>query len=91
MNSELRFQALRWIRITSGSVSGCDVEEFIDITRNYHKAVWSDGYTEITPIHATHTGQVIKEPKTLSNLSVYKSPKTRYNICKTKEKYLRGL
>ena len=87
MNGVLRFHTLQWIRINSGSISGCGVEEFIDTTRNYHKTVWSDGYTEIIPIHATHTGQSIKEPKTSSNLSVYKSPKVCYNIfvSKTKE------
>ena len=80
MNDTLRFHTLRWIRINSGSISGCAVEEFIDTTRNYHKTIWADGYTEIIPIHATHTGQAIKEPRTLSILSVYKSPKIRYNI-----------
>ena len=80
MNDALRFHTLRWIRINSGSVSGCGVEEFIDTTRNYYKTIWSDGYTEIIPIHATHTGQSVKEPKTLYNLSVYKSPKICYNI-----------
>ena len=87
MNGVARFHTLRWIRVNSGSVAGCEVEEFIDTTRSYFKTVWSDGYTEITDIHATHTGQAIKEPKTSSNLSVYKSPKVRYNICvnKTKE------
>lgn len=80
MNSEARFHTLRWIRVNSGSVAGCEVEEFIDTTRNYFKTVWADGYTEITKLHAIHTGQAIKEPKTLSNLSVYKSPKIRYNI-----------
>jgi hypothetical protein len=91
MNGVLRFHALRWIPINSGSVSGCEVEEFIDTTRSYHKTVWADGYTEIVSIHATHTGQNVKEPKTSSNLSVYKSPKIRYNISvKTNDKYLRG-
>ena len=87
MNGVLRFHALRWVRINSGSISECDVEEFIDVTRNYHKTVWADGYTEIIPIHATYTGQTIKEPKTLLGLSVYKSPKICYNIYvnKTKE------
>ena len=80
MNNVTRFHTLRWIRINSGSTLGCEVEEFIDTTRNYFKVVWSDGYTEITPIYAIHTGQTIKEPKTLSNLSVYKSPKICYNI-----------
>lgn len=80
MNDTLRFHTLRWIRINSGSISGCEVEEFIDTTRNYHKTIWSDGYTEIVPIHATHTGQTIKIPKTSSSLSVYKSPKICYNI-----------
>lgn len=87
MNGVERFHTLRWIRVNSGSISGCEVEEFIDTTRNYHKIVWADGYTEITKLHAIYTGQTIKEPKTSSNLSVYKSPKIRYNICvnKTKE------
>ena len=87
MNDTLRFHSLRWIRITSGSISDCEVEEFIDTTRNYHKTIWSDGYTEIVPIHATCTGQNVKEPKTLLGLSVYKSPKICYNINvnKTKE------
>lgn len=87
MNGVERFHTLRWIRINSGSVAGCEVEEFIDTTRNYFKTVWADGYTEITKLHAIHTGQSIKEPKTSSNLSVYKSPKIRYNIYvnKTKE------
>ena len=80
MNGVARFHTLRWIRVSSGSISGCEVEEFIDTTRNYFKTVWADGYTEITKLHAIHTGQAIKEPKTLSNLSVYKSPKIRYNI-----------
>jgi hypothetical protein len=80
MTGEVRFHTLRWIRVTSGSVAGCEVEEFIDTTRNYFKTVWADGYTEITKLHAIHTGQTIKEPKTSSNLSVYKSPKIRYNI-----------
>ena len=93
MNGVLRFHTLRWIRINSGSVSGCGVEEFVDTTRSYHKAVWADGFTEIIPIYATHTGQSIKEPKTLANLSVYKSPRICYNIYvrNTKEKYLRGM
>lgn len=81
MSGVERFHALRWIRVASGSVAGCEVEEFIDTTRNYFKTVWSDGYPEITPIHAIRTGQTIKEPKTSSNLSVYKSPKICYNIC----------
>ena len=87
MNGVLRFHTLRWIRINSGSVSGYGVEEFIDTTRSYHKVIWSDGYIEITDIHATHTGETIKIPKTSSNLSVYKSPKICYNIYvnKTKE------
>jgi hypothetical protein len=87
MNSEVRFHTLRWILVNADSIAGCEVEEFIDTTRNYFKTVWADGYTEITPIHAIHTGQSIKEPKTSSNLSVYKSPKIRYNIYvnKTKE------
>ena len=80
MNGVTRFHTLRWIRINTGSVWGCEVEEFIDTTRSYHKIIWSDGYTEITAIHATHTGQSIKEPKTSSILSVYKSPKICYNI-----------
>jgi hypothetical protein len=80
MNGEVRFHTLRWIRVNTGSISGCEVEEFIDTTRNYFKVVWSDGYTEITPIHAIHTGETIKIPKTSSNLSVYKSPKICYNI-----------
>ena len=80
MNSEVRFHTLRWIRVNSGSISGCEVEEFIDTTRNYFKTVWSDGYTEIIPIHAIHTGQAIKEIKISSNLSVYKSPRICYNI-----------
>jgi hypothetical protein len=86
MNSEIRFHTLRWIRVNSGSIAGCEVEEFIDTTRNYFKTVWADGYTEITKLHAIHTGQAIKEPKTLSNLSVYKSPKIRYNIYVNKTK-----
>lgn len=80
MNDNLRFHALRWIRVNTGSTADCDVEEFIDTTRNYFKTVWSDGYTEIGYIHAMCTGQNIKEPRTLGNLSVYKSPKVRYNI-----------
>lgn len=80
MNDVLRFHALRWIRVTTDSASGYEVEEFIDTTRNYFKTIWADGYTEITPIHAIHTGQVIKEPKTLLVMSVYKSPKVCYNI-----------
>ena len=74
--SEKRFHALRWIRVHSEQ----EVEEFIDTTRSYFKTVWADGYYEITDIHATHTGEVIKIPKTSSNLSVYKSPKICYNI-----------
>ena len=89
MNGVLRFHTLRWIRINSGSISKCEVEEFIDTTRNYHKTVWADGYTEIVPIHATHTGQAIKEIKTSSNLSVYKSPKVCYNIYVNKTKEIR--
>lgn len=87
MNDVLRFHTLRWIRVDTGLAAGYEVEEFIDTTRNYFKTVWSDGYTEIVPIHAIHTGQAIKEPRTLSNLSVYKSPKICYNISvrKTKE------
>lgn len=80
MNDIERFHALQWIRVNSGSAAGCDVEEFIDTTRSYFKTVWADGYTEITKLYAIHTGQAIKEPKTSSNLSVYKSPKIRYNI-----------
>ena len=80
MNDNLRFHALRWIRVNTDSTALCDVEEFIDTTRNYFKTIWSDGYTEIVPIHAICTGQNIKEPRTLANLSVYKSPKVRYNI-----------
>ena len=75
-----RFHSLRWIRVTSGSTLGYEVEEFIDTTRRYYKTVWADGYTEIIDIRATHTGQRAKEPKTLLGLSVYKSPKIRYNI-----------
>lgn len=88
MNGVERFHTLQWIRVNSGSIAGCGVEEFIDTTRNYFKTVWADGYTEIIPIHATHTGQAIKEPRTSSNLSVYKSPKVRYNVYvnKTKER-----
>ena len=87
MNGVTRFHTLRWIRINAGSVRGCEVEEFIDTTRTYFKTVWADGYTEITDIHATHTGETIKIPKTSSSLSVYKSPKICYNIyvSKTKE------
>ena len=80
MNDTLRFHTLRWIRINSGATSGCEVEEFIDTTRNYYKTVWADGYTEITDLYATHTGEIIKEPKTSYSLSVYKSPKICYNI-----------
>lgn len=80
MNGVTRFHTLRWIQVNSGSIAGCEVEEFIDTTRSYFKTVWADGYTEITDIHATRTGQVIKEPRTSSNLSVYKSPKVCYNI-----------
>ena len=87
MNGEVRFHTLRWIRVNTDSIAGCEVEEFIDITRNYFKTVWADGYTEITKLHTICTGQSIKEPKTSSNLSVYKSPKICYNISvrKTKE------
>ena len=74
--SKKRFHALRWIRVSSEH----EVEEFIDTTRSYFKTVWADGYYEITDIHAIHTGQSIKEPKTLLGLSVYKSPKICYNI-----------
>ena len=80
MNGILRFHALRWIRVNTDSTAGYEVEEFIDTTRSYYKVVWADGFTEITDIHATRTGEAIKEPKTLSNLSVYKSPKICYNI-----------
>lgn len=80
MNGVTRFHSLQWIRINSGSTQGYEVEEFIDTTRSYHKTVWADGYTEITDIHAPCTGQRAKEPKTLLGLSVYKSPKIRYNI-----------
>ena len=88
MNDTLRFHSLRWIRVNTGSVSGCGVEEFIDTTRNYHKTIWADGYTEIIPIHAICTGQAIKEIKTSLGMSVYKSPKIWYNInvSKTKDK-----
>ena len=88
MNDTLRFHSLRWIRVNTGSVSGCGVEEFIDTTRNYHKTIWADGYTEIIPIHAICTGQAIKEIKTSLGTSVYKSPKIWYNInvSKTKDK-----
>ena len=88
MNGVTRFHTLRWIRINSGPTFGCEVEEFIDTTRSYYKTVWSDGYTEIIDIHATHTGQSIKEPKTSSSLSVYKSPKICYNIYVNKTKEL---
>ena len=80
MNGVERFHTLRWIRVNTDSIAGCEVEEFIDTTRNYFKTVWADGYTEITKLHAIHTGQAIKEIKTSSNLSVYKSPKIWYNI-----------
>lgn len=80
MNGVTRFHTLRWIRITSGSSYGYEVEEYVDTTRNYYKIVWSDGYTEIADIHATRTGEVIKEPKTLLGLPIYKSPKICYNI-----------
>ena len=86
MNGTLRFHSLQWIRVNTGSVARCEVEEFIDTTRSYFKTVWADGYTEITDIHATHTGQAIKEPKTSSNSSVYKSPKICYNIYVNKTK-----
>ena len=86
MNGETRFHTLRWIRVNTGSVAGCEVEEFIDTTRNYFKVVWADGYTEITKLHTICTGQSIKEPKTSSNLSVYKSPKICYNISVRKTK-----
>lgn len=80
MNDVLRFHTLRWIRVNTESTSRCEVEEFIDTTRNYFKTVWSDGYTEITKLHAVHTGQAIKEPTSSSILSVYKSPRICYNI-----------
>ena len=80
MNDVVRFHTLRWIRVNTESAEGYEVEEFIDTTRSYFKTVWADGYYEITDIHATRTGQAIKEPKTSSNLSVYKSPKICYNI-----------
>jgi hypothetical protein len=86
MNGEVRFHTLRWIRVNTGSVAGCEVEEFIDTTRNYFKTVWADGYAEITKLHTIYTGQSIKEPKTSSNLSVYKSPKICYNIYVRKTK-----
>jgi hypothetical protein len=80
MNDNLRFHALQWIRVNTDTIAACDVEEFIDTTRNYFKTIWADGYTEIIPIHAFCTGQNAKKPKTLASLSVYKSPKLRYNI-----------
>ena len=86
MNDVLRFHTLRWIRINSGSTLGYEVEEFIDTTRNYHKVIWADGYTEITELYATHTGETVKEPKTLLGLSVYKSPKVCYNIYVNKQR-----
>ena len=86
MNGVERFHTLRWIRVNTDSIAGCEVEEFIDTTRNYFKTVWADGYTEITKLHAIRTGQAIKEPKTSSNLSVYKSPKIWYNIYVRKTK-----
>ena len=89
MNGVIRFHTLRWILVNTGSIAGCEVEEFIDTTRTYFKTVWADGYTEITDIHATHTGQAIKIPKTSSNLSVYKSPKICYNIYVNKTKKAR--
>ena len=88
MNGVVRFHALRWIRVNNKYFAECEAEEFIDTTRTYFKTVWSDGYTEIVPVYAVCTGQAIKNPKTLSNLSVYKSPKICYNIYvnKTKER-----
>lgn len=80
MNGVVRFHTLRWIRVNTESTSGYELEEFIDTTRSYFKTVWPDGYTEITDIHATHTGEAIKNPKTSCSLSVYKSPKICYNI-----------
>lgn len=80
MNGVARFHTLRWIRVNTESAAGYEIEEFIDTTRSYFKTVWPDGYSEITDIHATRTGQAIKEIKTSSNLSVYKSPKVCYNI-----------
>jgi hypothetical protein len=77
---------LQWISVGTGSIAGQEIEEFIDTTRTYFKTVWADGFTEITDIHATHTGQTIKEPKTLLGLSVYKSPKICYNIYVNKTK-----
>jgi hypothetical protein len=76
MNDVLRFHSLRWIRVNSDH----RVEEFIDTTRNYFKVVWADGYTEITKLHAIHTGNAIKEPTISLISSIYKSPKIRYNI-----------
>ena len=80
MNGVDRFHTLQWIRVNTGSISGCEVEEFIDTSRNYFKTVWADGYTEITKLYAIHTGQAIKEPTISSISSVYKSPRIRYNI-----------
>ena len=68
MNGVDRFHTLQWIRVNTGSISGCEVEEFIDTSRNYFKTVWADGYTEITKLYAIHTGQAIKEP-TISSIS----------------------
>lgn len=80
-----RFKALQWISISLSRVGRCEVEEFIDTTGNYVKKVWDDGYTEIKDLHATHTGQAIKEIKTLGKMSVYKSPKICYNIITVNE------
>ena len=80
-----RFQALQWLSISLSCVGGCEVEEFIDTTGNYVKKVWDDGYIEIKDIHATHTGEAIKEIKTLGKMSVYKSPKICYNIITVNE------
>jgi hypothetical protein len=80
-----RFKALQWVSVNLTQVAGCEVEEFIDITGNYVKKVWADGYTEIEDIHAIHTGQAIKNIKTLGEMSVYKSPKMRYNIITVNE------
>ena len=75
MMDTLRFHTLRWIRVSSDSSLGYEVEAFIDTTRTYFKTVWEDGYTEIVPIQALCTGETIKEPKTSSILSIYKSRK----------------
>lgn len=60
MSETRRFHTLRWIRVSSESISGCEVEEFIDTTRTYSKTVWADGYTEITEISTLHTGEGVK-------------------------------